>query len=684
MLGTSWIDCIHSKHKIYCPLNKSVISKKKNVIAKKVDLFNYRIFENYLKKINPDHIIHTAAFTNVDSCEKQKIKANKINYKLTKNIANLCKKYSIKLIYISTDHLFSGKKKFCKESDKTNPINQYALTKRNGEKEILKSKKNLILRTNFFGKSLNNKVSFSDFVIKNLKNKNFITLFDDVYITPLEINNFIKIAEVLIKKNKSGIYNISSNERISKYNLGLKIAKLLDLDEKYILRGSIENANLFSKRPKDMSLCNKKLRELIDKNKLSINFQLNLIMKTYRKKKQKKIKEIIPYGKHYIDKKDISEVVKTLQSSNLTQGPKIEELEKKICTHVGCKYAVAVSSATAGLHLATLALGIKKGDKIITSPITFVSTASIGYYSGADPVFSDIDPKTVNLSAEILDKTLNSIRNNKFIIPVHFGGLPCDMKRIKKIGDKTNSVIIEDAAHALGSKYSDGSMVGNCKYSDATVFSLHPVKIIAAGEGGIITTNNLITYKKLLKFRSHGIIKEEGLYKSKNAKTGKFINPWYYEIQELGFHYRLTDIQSSLAISQLRKINLFVKKRNLIAKKYDRYFAGHKIIKKAQIINNNELSSYHLYLIRIDFNKLKISRAKFFSQLKKKNILSQVHYIPVPMHYFYEKKGYNMKNLPNSYKYYNETLSLPIYYSLKNSEQKYVVETILEMVRKSE
>ena len=684
MLGTSWIDYIHSKHKIYCPLNNSVISKKENVIAKKVNLFNYKIFEKYLKQINPDHIIHTAALTNVDSCEKQKIKAKKINYQLTKNIANLCKKYSIKLIYISTDHLFSGKKIFCKESDKTDPVNQYALTKRNGEKEILKSKKNLILRTNFFGKSLNNKESFSDFVIKNLKKKFFITLFDDVYITPLEINNFIQIAEVLIEKNKSGIYNISSNERISKYNLGLKIAKLLDLDEKYILRGSIENANLFSKRPKDMSLSNKKLRKLIDKNKLGINFQLNLIMKTYSKKKQKKVKQIIPYGKHYIDKKDISEVVKTLQSSNLTQGPKIEELEKKICAYVGSKYAVAVSSATAGLHLSTLALGIKKGDNIITSPITFVSTASIGIYSGANPVFSDIDPNTVNLSPEILDKKLNSIRTKKFIIPVHFGGLPCDMKEIKKIGDKTNSIIIEDAAHALGSKYSDGSFVGNCKYSDATVFSLHPVKIIAAGEGGIITTNSLKTYKKLLRLRSHGIIKEESFYKSKNSKTGKLINPWYYEVQELGFHYRLTDIQSSLAISQLSKINLFVKKRNLLAKKYDRYFYNHKIIKKAQIIRSNEFSSYHLYLIRIDFNKLKISRAQFFIQLKKKNIISQVHYIPVPMHYFYEKKGYNMNNLPNSYQYYNETLSLPLYYSLKNSEQKYVIETILDLVKKNE
>ena len=683
MLGTSWVDNIRNKYKIYCPLNNSVILKKKNLIAKKVNLLNIKILEKYLTEINPDYIIHAAAFTNVDNCEKQKVKAKKINHQLTKNIANLCKKKSIKLIYISTDHLFSGKKKFSIEKDKTNPINQYAITKRNGEREVFKSKKNLILRTNFFGKSLSNKESFSDFIINNLKKKNFITLFDDVYITPLEINNFINVAQVLIERNKSGIYNISSNERISKYNLGLKIAKLLDLDTRYILRGSIEKAKLFSKRPKDMSLSNKKLRNEINKNKLSINYQLNLVKKTY-KKKQKKIKEVIPYGKHYIDEKDISEVIKTLKSSNLTQGPKIEELEKKICAYVGCKYAVAVSSATAGLHLATLALGIKKGDKIVTSPITFVSTASVGSYSGADPVFSDIDAKTVNLSAEILDKTLNLTRNNKFIIPVHFGGLPCDMKEIKKIGDKTNSIIIEDAAHALGSKYSDGSMVGNCKYSDATVFSLHPVKIIAAGEGGIITTNNLRTYNKLLKFRSHGIIKEEGLYKSKNAKTGKLINPWYYEIQELGFHYRLTDIQSSLAISQLRKINLFVKKRNLLAKKYDKYFADHKIIKKAQIIKNNELSSYHLYLIRIDFNKLKISRAKFFNQLKRKNILSQVHYIPVPMHYFYEKKGYNMKNLPNSYQYYNETLSLPLYYSLKNSEQKYVIETILDLVRKNE
>ena len=392
------------------------------------------------------------------------------------------------------------------------------------------------------------------------------------------------------------------------------------------------------------------------------------------------MKKIIPYGRHYIDNEDIKAVENVLRYKNLTQGSEVELFEQEVASYVGAKYAVAMSSWTAGLHMANLALGLKKGDQVVTSPITFVATSNSTIYCGAEPVFSDIDHNSINLCPKKLENTLSINSNIKTIIPVHYAGVPCDMESIFTLAKKYNLSIIEDAAHALGSKYKDGSMVGSCKYSDMTGFSFHPVKSIAAGEGGMITTNNYSIYKTLLRLRSHGINKLDDNFINKNqSTTNGEINPWYYEMQELGFNYRITDFQCALGRSQLKKLSKFISKRKELVANYDNAFSCFKNIIPIQIGDRNN-SSHHLYVVRIDFKKLNLSRASIMIKLREKGIITQVHYIPVTSHPYYQKKGYNTKNYSEALTFYNEALSIPLFYSLTKQDQKYVIKTLKDLI----
>lgn len=391
---------------------------------------------------------------------------------------------------------------------------------------------------------------------------------------------------------------------------------------------------------------------------------------------------MIPYGKHYLDQSDINAVVKALKKPFLTQGPTVESLEKKFVKLVGAKYAVAVSSCTAGLHIAGIAAGLKPKQTLLTSAITFVSSPNSAIFSGADVILADVDKNDININSNTILRAIkkNKSKKIKVIMPVHFAGSPCDMKEIKKIAIKQKSVVVEDAAHALGSKYKCGSYVGSCKYSLMTVFSLHPVKTISAGEGGIVTTNSFAIYKKLLRLRSHGINKSnDQLLNLKFSKTKNIANPWYYEMQEIGFNYRITDFQCALAISQMKKLDKFLKKRKILAYKYDQYFKSSNKITSLQT-ETRKLSGHHIYPVNIDFQKTKLSRAEIMIKLRKNKIITQVHYIPIPIHPFYKKKGYKESDYPNAMNYYNQALTLPLYYDLNFKQQKYIIDTLNKLI----
>ena len=392
------------------------------------------------------------------------------------------------------------------------------------------------------------------------------------------------------------------------------------------------------------------------------------------------IVEILPYGRHHIDETDIQAVVDCLRSGALTQGPKIAEFEKAIANYVGAKYAVAVSSGTAALHLAALVAGAGPGSEIITSPITFVASSNAAFYTNTRPIFSDVEPTTINLSPAILAKTFQHNPKAKIVIPVHFAGLTCDMQAIEKICNQNKAVIIEDAAQALGANYPDGTKVGCCTHSLMTIFSLHPVKSMTSGEGGVVTTNDNQVYQRLLRLRSHGVIKDDDAFENvENAQTDGLSNPWYYEMQELGFHYRITDIQCALGLSQLKKLNQFIEKRRRLVKRYDLAFSSLDWIKPAQSSGRNN-SAHHLYPVLIDFDALGISRAKLMNQLREYGIITQVHHIPVPMHPYYQQRGFNMENYSNAQLYYQRALSLPLYYDLTESQQDYVINILRELL----
>lgn len=389
---------------------------------------------------------------------------------------------------------------------------------------------------------------------------------------------------------------------------------------------------------------------------------------------------MIPYGRHHIDEEDIQAVVDVLKSGWLTQGPAIEAFERTVAEYVGVRYAVAVSSGTAGLHLAAMAAGVGPGTSLITSPITFVASANAALYVGGRPAFADIDLRTVNMSPAGLVDTLKKNPETRAVVPVHFAGLPCDMPAIKLVADEAGAVVIEDAAHALGASYPNGKRVGSCAYSLMTVFSFHPVKAIAAGEGGMITTNDESTYRKLLRLRSHGINKLDDPFQlPEQAETNGFRDPWYYEMQELGFHYRITDIQCALALSQFKKLDKFITRRRELVKAYDAKFVGLQNCRPAQVTGRDE-SGHHLYVLRINFEAAGLSRGQLMQELRARQIGSQVHYIPVPTHPYYRKQGFKPQDYPNAQSYYQEALSIPLFYDLTEGQQNIVIAAIEELV----
>ena len=388
---------------------------------------------------------------------------------------------------------------------------------------------------------------------------------------------------------------------------------------------------------------------------------------------------MIPYGRHSTNWNDAISVALQIKRRSLTQGKRIEEFERAIATYVGVSFAVAVSNATSGLHIALEALDLPRDSRVITSPISFVASANAALYSNLKPLFCDIDPATINIDPQELIKLTKAHKDAGAIIPVHYAGLPCEMDRIYEIAKDAKLRIIEDAAHALGASYASGEKIGSCKYSDMTVFSFHPVKSITTGEGGVITTNDRSLYLKLLRLRSHGINKSNDEYVNKiNSQSGGVINPWYYEMQELGYNFRLTEIQAVLGISQLARLDKFILKRRVLANNYHQAFKESKVIFSAQASLNSH-SANHIFPVRIDFDKIGKTRNQVMSELRAAGIMTQVHYIPIPTHPYYASLGYGSDETPNANKFYSEALTIPLYPDLKIYEQRKVIKRLLQI-----
>ena len=381
----------------------------------------------------------------------------------------------------------------------------------------------------------------------------------------------------------------------------------------------------------------------------------------------------ISYGRQHITDEDIQVVVDTLKSDYLTQGPKIAEFEKDFAAYCGCKYASVVSTGTAALHLCAMALDIKPGDKVITTPITFVASANGFRYCGAEIVFCDIHPDTYLMDLDKLEDILTASPKGtyKAVVPVDFAGYPVDVERMRALADEYGFAIVEDACHAPGGSLTDSkgvkNMVGNSNYADLTVFSFHPVKHIATGEGGAITTNNKELYDKISLYRTHGITKDPALLQENHGG-------WYYEMQELGYNYRITEFQAALGISQLKRLNWSIERRHEIAKKYDTAFADTSI--RTPFRAENITHAFHLYIIQVE------KRKELYDFLRQNNIFSQVLYIPAHTMPYYKQFGWKQGDMPVAEEYYSKCLALPMYPSLTEEEQDWVIAKVKEFICK--
>lgn len=385
---------------------------------------------------------------------------------------------------------------------------------------------------------------------------------------------------------------------------------------------------------------------------------------------------MIYYGKQSINEADIENVVRILRSDFLTQGPTIEQFERSVAEYCGAKYAVALTNATSALHIGCLAAGLNSKASLWTSPITFVASANCGRYCGAAVDFVDIDDYTYNMSVDILENKLRIAKTEgklpKVVVPVHLAGQSCDMKRIYELAKEYGFTILEDASHAVGAEYRS-EKVGSCKYSDMAVFSFHPVKIITTGEGGMILTNRQDLYEKLLLYRSHCITRDSELM------THESDGQWYYQQIGLGFNYRMTDIQAALGLSQMSRLDEFVTRRRELAARYDELLKDLPL--KTPKVLPEANPSWHLYIVRLDFNQVKKSKRQIFAEMKERGIVLNLHYIPVHIQPYYEKLGHEPEECPNALKYYDKAFTLPLYYGLTYAQQDHVVKSLAEVLR---
>jgi perosamine synthetase len=668
--------------------------------TQQADILSVDSLKIVIQKFRPDIIIHCASLTDIDYCETNKENTDIVNVIGTKNIVDSVSDGNTKIIYISSDSVYEGVAGNYSETDLVKPQNYYGLSKYKGELEVLKRANSLTLRTNIFGWNIQAKHSIAERILHELTGNAPINGFKDVYFSSIYTFDLAVLLEKAIEQDLAGIYNCGSHDSISKYEFALLIARFFELNQNLVRPISIDDFKFKAKRGKNLSLNVSKLALALNRNLPRIHDTVESFYNDFKSGLNKKIgrqmlsgkvtKPFLNYGKQSIDKDDIQAVVEVLQSTSLTQGPKIPEFESALCRTVDASFAVACNSGTSALHMACLAAGVGLGDEVITSPITFVASANCAVYCGATPVFADIEPRTYNISPEEIEKRIT--RKTRAIIPVHFAGQSCEMERIQEIVLSSEKkfwrkiYIIEDASHALGSIYK-GKKVGSGSFSDMTAMSFHPVKHITTGEGGVVFTNDESLAKRLKHFRSHGITNDPNdflnldlAFQPIDGDTLRIPNPWYHEQTCLGYNYRITDIQCALGLSQLRKLDSFILRRRQIVNRYNSAFKDTPHI-TIPFEDQNCLTNFHLYVLLLDFQSIGIHRARFMLNLKEREIQTQVHYIPVHLQPFYQHNYHTKQgDCPRAEAYYDKCLSIPLYPAMTDEDVERVIYEIKEMV----
>ena len=671
LLAQSWIKYDHIEYNYVLALHKRKLQVKK-VKFIFIDYDSVEDISKQLERVRADIVINCIGLTSVEKCEENPELAFKTNVNISNNIATACLKTGIKLVHISTDHLFDGNNAFVDEETELSPLNTYGKTKGEGERDVLKiNPEALVIRTNFFGWGPSYKASFSDMILKNLENNKPAKLFDDVYYTPISVKTLSLNINYLINNSAKGLFNICSNERITKYQFGMMIANAFDYSSELLEPIRIKDVPNLTVRPKDMSLSNHKLCTFLGSSIPSLEYQIRDLELESRAQREPLS---IPYGRQDVSEKDITTVINVLRSDYITQGPTIEKFERKVADYCNVQHALACNSATSALHIACLALGVTKGDLVWTSPISFVASSNCALYCNADVDFVDIDPISYNMSPDALEKKLNQAKSigklPKVVIPVHLSGQSCEMDKIYALSMKFGFKILEDASHAIGGTYK-GESVGNCKYSDIAVFSFHPVKIITTCEGGMCLTNDPQLANLIGRYRSHGITRQP----SEMSKTPD--GPWYYEQLNLGLNYRMNDVQAALGLSQMDRLDEFIETRRDIAKSYNDLLKNSIVETPKQHEDCN--SSWHLYIIRLKKNK-KITHRELFEKFRSAGVLVNIHYIPIYKQPYYKELGFTNEGFKQSEKYYEEAISIPIFPGLTNDEQTKVVSLIKQPI----
>ena len=651
------------------------------------DVRNLKTVSSALKGV--DSVIHLAAIVGDPASQNNPEETIETNYLAAKMLAEACKYNQVnRLIYSSTCSVYGVGDNQLTEEAPLNPVSLYARTKIKSEEAILglgdENFSPCILRmATLYGYSP--RMRF-DLVVNTLTMKAVtegkINIFGGEQWRPLlhvedAAQAYVDCVEAPLSKIKGEIFNVGSTEQNYQISeLGRMVERLVpgtkvSFDESEMIKGKQDMRTYNVSFDKIKRILNYSVKRKLEESILEIKDKIkNGEIKNVKDSSHynfislKVEMDRIPYSTQEIDESDEKAVLETLRSGWLTQGPRIKEFEEKFSEFVGSKFAVAVPNGTAALHLACLACDLKEGDEMITTPMTFAASANCALYCGAKPVFADIGEDGLIEPEEIKKKITEKTR---VIIPVHYAGLPCRMDEIYEIAKKNNLIIIEDACHAVGSKYKD-KKIGACDYSDMSIFSFHPVKHITTGEGGMITTNSKEIYEKLIKLRTHGI----------TGDRSKFINEdqggWYHEMQDLGFNFRITDLQCSLGISQLKRVGDYIKKRRDIARRYEEAFEDMgevNVIKEG----HGQYNSFHLSVIKVDSAK---TRRELYDYLKENNILCQVHYLPVYHHPYYQRLGYKKGLCPRAERFYERILSIPNYPKLSIEQQERVIVKIKE------